>query len=148
MQYRDKILALIFDESETALFDWIEEQPVLEQVDILKEFREIMQEMLAEAEDDSQKENLRLLEKQIDIYQEAYLDEQLAALKLEMASEEQDKIFEEIEERIQGVRDYIRECIETDAPNAAAMKEMAIAMIASEKKNGVYDKNNWLWFHE
>jgi hypothetical protein len=149
MHYKDKILALIFDENENALFDWIAEQPVLEQVDILKEFKAIAQEMLAGTEDESQKEDFRVFEKQIDIYQETYLDEQLALLKLEMATDDLDKSFAEMYANIQGVRNYIKECIETDAPNATAMKEMAIQIIALEKQNGFYDKTNWLWFpHE
>ena len=148
MQYKYQILELLANKNEFALFEWIEQQPVLEQVDILNEFKEVMQEMLAEVDDESQKENIRLIEKQINLYQEAYLDEQLEGLKLQMAIDERDKAVANMDEAVNGIRIYLQECIESNAENANEMKELAKKIIESEKETGVYNPNNWLWFKE
>lgn len=148
MQYKQKLLDFIFDDNNNALFDWILAQPVLEQVDILKEFKQLIQELLNDINDDSQNELLLLLDKKIDEYQENYLDELLAQLKLEIALEERDKAFEEMNNTIKKMRLYLKECIETNAPNAKEMKELAHKMIELEKKDGYYDPANWTWYHE
>ncbi len=100
MQYKEKLLDLIFDEDDKALFNWILEQSVLDQVDILREFKQLVQEMLEDINDDSQAEVLQLLDKKIDEYQESYLDEKLAQLQYEMAVEERDKLVVEMEDKI------------------------------------------------
>lgn len=146
MQYKQKLLDLIFDEDDAALFNWILPHPVLEQVDILKEFKQLVQEMLADINDDSQAQALQLLDKKIDDYQESYLDEKLAQLQYEMAVEERDKLVIEMEDKIHRIRLYIKECIDTNAPNAKEMKEMAKGMIDLEKKDGFYKPENWAWF--
>ena len=148
MQYKEKILELIFDDNDEALFEWIETQPLLEQVDILKEFREISQNLLAEVNDTSRAHTLIQLEKRTEQYQEAILDEQLASLKLEMALKERDKAVDDMEKSIIGIRDYLRECIETNAPNAKEMKALAKNMIELEKQNNLYDPENWTWYQE
>ena len=147
MQYKEKLLDLIFDEDDKALFNWILEQSVLDQVDILREFKQLVQEMLEDINDDSQAEVLQLLDKKIDEYQESYLDEKLAQLQYEMAVEERDKLVVEMEDKIHRIRLYIKECIDTNAPNAQEMKEMAKGMIELEKKDGFYKPENWAWFH-
>jgi len=148
MQYREKLIELIFETEydEETLFDWISEQPVLDQVDILNEFRDLIQDMLEEAEDESLNETMAEFDKAIDEYKESYLDEQLANLKYELAVTERDKAVAEMLESIAGVRAYIRECIETNAPNAEAMKGLARKLIELDKNDGLYDPANWDWF--
>lgn len=148
MQYKQKLLDLIFDDNNNALFEWILAQPVLEQVDILREFKQLIQEMLNDIDDDSQNELLLHLDKKIDEYQENYLDEQLLALKHDVLVDERDKMVEEMWDRIRRIRLYLKECIETNAPNAKEMKELARGMIELEKKDGYYDPANWTWYKE
>ncbi len=145
MSYRQKIEELMWDENENALTEWIETQPVLEQTDILKEVKTVMQQLLAEIDDNSQKETLEELDKKIDAYQETILDEQLASLKYDLAVKERDKAFAKMDEAVAGIREYVKECVTTNAPNAKEMKELAFKMIELEKDNGTYDPANWDW---
>ena len=147
MQYKEKLLDLIFDDNNDALFNWILAQPVLEQVDILKEFKQLVQQMLDDINDESQNEKLQHLDKKIDEYQENYLDEQLLALKHDILVDERDKMVEEMWDRIRRIRLYLKECIETNAPNAQEMIKLAKGMIDLEKRDGYYDPANWSWFN-
>ena len=148
MIYQEKILELIFDKSDNALFDWVSAQPVLEQVNILKEFREIVQDMLAKAHDSSQSDTLVKFETTIDTYQEAYLDEQLASLQVDIAIIERDKIVNEMYQKMQEIRESLQVAVETNAPNAKEMKELAKSIIALEKQNGIYNPIKWSWHKE
>lgn len=146
MQYEEKILELIFDNDEDALFDWIRSHPELEQVDILREFRIIMQRLMADIGQSEAADELSAeLEEKTNAFEEACLDVEVASLKYELAAKERDKHMEEMEERIDGIKAYIRECVETNAPNAAEMRELAAKIIALEKESGIYDTANWAW---
>jgi hypothetical protein len=83
MQYKQKLFELIFDEDENALINFIVSHSVLDQVDILNEYKELVQELMDEFEDDSQNELLQLMSYKIEAYQEAYLNEKLAQLQYE-----------------------------------------------------------------
>lgn len=114
-------------------------------MDILKELNEIAKELNAEDPDEDAHELIKTLDAKTDEYQELYLNEQLAQLKYDMANDEAEKAIAELDRRTQGVRDYLRECIETNAPNAEVMRELAHELIDGEKKHGVYDPANWAW---
>ena len=148
MIYHEKILELVFDKSDNALFDWVSAQPVLKQVNILKEFREIVQDMLANAYDNSQADTLIKFETTIDAYQEAYLDEQLASLQVDIAIIEREKIVNEMYQKMQEIRESLQVAVETNAPNAKEMKELAKSIIALEKQNGIYNPIKWSWHKE
>jgi hypothetical protein len=92
--------------------------------------------MLNKIEDESQNELLLHLDKKVDEYQIHYLDEQLLALKHDVLVDERDKMVEEMWDKIRRMKLYLKECIETNAPNAIEMKELARGMIELEKKDG------------
>jgi hypothetical protein len=146
MQYEEKLLELIFDNDEDALFDWIRSHPELEQVDILREFKIIMQRLMADiGESEAVNEISAELEEKTNAFEEACLDVEVASLKYELVEQQRNKLVEEMEERIDGVKAYIRECVETNAPNAAEMRELAAQIIALEKESGMYDPTEWAW---
>jgi hypothetical protein len=143
MQYREKLIELIFEtEDHEAYFEWVSAHPILDRVDILKEFKDILQEIFDTTGDDSLIEIAAEMEKIADEYQEIYLEQQLIAIKYELAIEDRDRLLKKLER----MREYIRKCIETNAPNAEEMKELAIKMIESDKKDESYDPANWNWF--
>jgi hypothetical protein len=147
MQYEEKILELIFSADDHALVAWIETHPELEQVDIWREFKIITERLMADIGKSEDVEALCAeLGKKTDAFEEACLDVEVASLQHELAVAERDKFVEEMEEKIDGMRDYLRECVETNAPNAAEMKELAAKIIALEKEQGTYDPDNWYWF--
>ena len=77
--------------------------------------------MLANAHDSSQSDTLVKFEKTIDPYQEAYLDEQLASLQVDIAIIEREKIVNEMYQKMQEIRESLQVAVETDAPNANEM---------------------------
>ena len=147
MKYRDQILEFIHDETdnETAFFDWIESMPLLEQPDILREFKEIVKEMADNQADDVDLAipDFEAFTEFIDNYEDKILDEKLAEANLVMAQEQLDKRVLEIIEITAGVRRYVIDCIVNKEDNAEAMKELAQKLIDGEKENDVYDPENW-----
>ncbi len=71
------------------------------------------------------------------------MTEKLAEANLVMAQQDLDKQMQELDETVAGVRRYVIDCIINNEENAEAMKELAQKLIAGEKENDVYDKNNW-----
>ncbi|CAN5216656.1 hypothetical protein BH09BAC2_BH09BAC2_09910 [soil metagenome] len=147
MKYKEKLLELIFEEDD-AFANWVATFPVLEQIDIYKEYTQVIQQLLDDVGDDSQAEFMQEFNKEIDELQERYLDVQVDQLKNDMAVDQIDKNFEEMEDRVRRIRLYLKECIETNAPNAEEMKQLAKDMIALEKKDNLYDPANWSWFNQ
>ena len=60
-----------------------------------------------------------------------------------MAIETQEKTFDKLDEIHEGSKAYIIECITTNAPNAAEMRELALKMIELEKDSGIYNADDW-----
>lgn len=147
MQYKEKLLELIFSEDDEAMNTWIGSHPELEQVDIYRELNELFLELMEGKGKSEEAEALSAaLEKKANDYEDACLDIQVASLQADLAEADLEKAFEEMDKRVEGVRQYLRECIETNAPNTAEMKLLAAQIIASEKEHGLYDMDDWLWF--
>lgn len=145
MKYREKLLEIIFDENENALEEWLVAQPLLEQADILRELKQLAEEIAAENGDDvsTMVEGFDNFDNMIDQYEDAILDEKLAEANLVIAQEELDKEMREIDLATAAVREYVMDCIVNNEENADAMKELAEKMIQSEKDNDMFDPNNW-----
>ena len=141
-QYTDAILYhLKSDEPDKAMMEWLVQQPLIDQPDIFREFKNIVEERLAQRGihdfDFSEMDN------QIAVYEEAILTEKLEEAKLVMAQQELDKQMLIVDETVAGVRRYVMDCIINNEDNAEAMKELAAKLIASEKENDIYDEDNW-----
>ena len=145
MTYRAQLIDLILDENENAMMDWILSQPLIEQPDIFRELKELAEELALENGDDINEEvdGFDSFGTQIDNYQEIILDEKLAEANYIMALADQEKAANEIDEAIDGIRDHVIECIVTNAPNAADMREVAKQMIKLEIDAGTYKTENW-----
>ena len=141
-QYTDAILYhLKSDEPDKAMMEWLVQQPLIDQPDIFREFKNIVEERLAQRGihdfDFSEMDN------QITVYEEAILTEKLEEAKLVMAQQELDKQMLIVDETVAGVRRYVMDCIINNEDNAEAMKELAAKLIASEKEHEIYDEDNW-----
>lgn len=144
MKYRDQLLDLLSQDSDEAITNWIQEQPLLEQPDILRELKELVREIAKEANiqlDDV--EDLESFSDDIDLYEDKILDEKLAEAMLVKAMQDRDKSMEEMFEAVEGVGDYVIECIVTNAPNAEAMRELAKHVIKFEKDAGIFNPQKW-----
>jgi quinol monooxygenase YgiN len=145
MKHKVKLLELILAEDDAAMLDWIESQPLLDQPDILRELKQIAEEM-AEENGDTVYDVItdpEAFDAFIDNYEDKILEEKLAEANYIIALEEQEKALQKMDEAIEGIRTYVIECIVAEAPNAAAMRGLAAKMIALEKESGTYDPENW-----
>lgn len=129
------------DISDEAFMQWIKQQPLLDQPDILREFKTLVTAHFNEKgifdydfED---------MDEEIADYEDKILDEKLAEAQLVMAMQEQENQVKIGYETVAGVREYIIKCIINNEPNAEAMQELAAIVIAAEKDSGVFDENNW-----
>ena len=145
MKYREKLLELIFDDNENAMMDWIAAQPIIEQPDIFRELKALSEEVAAEDGNDINEmvEGFDKFDERIDLYEDKILDEKLAEANLIMAQEDLDKTMLEIDKRVDGVRNYVMDCIVNNEENAEAMKELAEKLMQSEKDNEMFDPKNW-----
>jgi hypothetical protein len=83
------------------------------------------------------------LTKFADDYEDAVLTEKLHEQMLHIAIDERDKVIDEMENAIIGIREYVIECIVTNAPNAIKMKELADKIMELEKNNETFNPENW-----
>jgi predicted nucleic acid-binding Zn-ribbon protein len=148
MLYREKILELIFDANPHALFDWIYTHPQWERVDILKEFQTLVPELLRFADEEGKRKVLQQLSEQIEQYEDAILDANLASLKMELAEKQLEKADQEMSEAYDNLREQLRAAIEGNEPNAADAIKFVREIIAIEKQHNLYDPIYWHWFQE
>jgi hypothetical protein len=145
MKYKQQLLELILDDNEDALIDWISAQPLLDQPEIFRELKKLAEDAAKENGDEinSEVSDFINFEDKINNFEETILDEKLAEAEYLMALEEQEKVAKQMSETVEGMREYVIECIITNAPNADAMRELAKQIIKFETDAGTYDPENW-----
>lgn len=147
MKYREQLLDFIFDDDleEDAMMNWIATKPLLEQPDIMREFEALVREIAAGQGRDIEEEfpEINNFKSGIDHYEDTVLDEKLAEANLIMAQQELDKKMLEMDEVVDGVRNYVMDCIVNNEENAVQMQELAQKLMQSEKDNDMFDANNW-----
>ena len=145
MNYREKLLELIFDDDENAMMDWIAAQPIIDQPDIFRALKELGEEAAAENGDaiNETVEGFASFDEKIDLYEDKILDEKLAEANYVMALEEQEKAMQEMDKTTTGVREYVMDCIVNNEDNADAMRDLAEKIMQLEKDSGIYDAKNW-----
>lgn len=143
MKYKEKLLEIVFDKNPNAFHDWLIVQPLLEQVQILKEFKQMTLHNMFKSQDFSISETLKIFIKKIDEYEKAILIELEAEKKYNKALEEQEIAFKKMEETARGAKQYVINCIVNNESNAPEMKELAQKIIALEKEQGHYNADFW-----
>ncbi len=141
-KYTEKIIYYLEGDSpDEEMMEWVEQQPLIDQPDILREFKKLCQERFAKVGIfDFDFEDIDTF---IENYEEAILTEKLAEANLVMAQQDLDKQMLLVDETVAGVRKYVIDCIINNEENAEAMKELAQKLIAGEKENDVYNDENW-----
>ena len=148
MKYKEQLLEFIFNDDleEDAMMNWVASMPLLEQPDILREFEELIRELAAAEGRDIEVEfpEINNLQSSISLYEDKILDEKLAEANLVMEQQKLDKLMQEMDEKIDGVRNYVMNCIVNNEDNAEDMKVLAQKLMQSEKVNDMFDPNNWI----
>ncbi len=145
MKYHAEVLDFFKNKNQAKFMAWLERQSPLDQAAIMKELAGLMSQANASVGNKELREATNDLNKWADSYQEAYLEEKLAELNLEMAKDAANKAMADIDAATLGIKAYVRECIETNANNAEAMRELAQKIIEIEQKSGVYNAEEWAW---
>jgi hypothetical protein len=148
MKYEEKLLELMFDTDSNALVRWVKSHPILEQVEIAKEYAAIIKKRL-HAKGDYNNDHLcdEMIAK-AETMQESFLDEQLANLKYELAMLELEEAEAEFDEAYAALISHLRQCVEANGTDAAEARAVVANIIAQQKKDGFYDPLEWDWFQE
>lgn len=118
-------------------------QPLLEQVEILKEFKQMAMQNMFKSNFLGIMKTLKKFNKQLDAYEKAVLEEIKAEREYKKALEDQERSMKELEEATLGVKKYVIECIVNNEPNANEMRGLAEKNIAMEKDSGTFDPLFW-----
>ncbi len=143
MKYKEKLLEIVFDKKPNSFPDWLKAQPLLEQVEILKEFKQMTLQNMFKSQDFSISETLKLFTKKIDEYEKAVLVEIEAEKEYKKALEEQEQAMQKMEKTAAGMKQYVINCIVNNESNATEMKELAQKIITLEKEQGIYNSDFW-----
>lgn len=149
MEYREKLIELILSGDDNAYHTWLEQQPLILQPAIMDEFIQIVKELAEEMGVALNQEDLEGYEIQAKKYEEAiFLNEQVAGVNLHLANLAMEDGMKQIEEATQGIKDYVKECVVTNADNATSMKQLAQQLMQLEIDNGNYNAAEWQWLNE
>lgn len=140
MKHREKLIDLIENGDESTFATWIQQQPLLDQTEIMRELKELALERKVIAPDSERVANF---DRVIDNYEDKILDSKLAHAQLQMVEEELATVARRIESYAPQLRAYAIECILTDAPNADEMRELAQKLMEYERQSGTFDEVNW-----
>lgn len=144
MKYKQELLCWLELQDDDAFMKWLQSQPLLEQTDIMRELKLLVEENLIERGKLDEFGNVfENYDSTIDNFEDKILDEKLAKAQLDMALEDRDKVMQKINESVDGIIEYIKECIETNAPNAPQMRELAQQVIHYQKEAGLYKAKDW-----
>ncbi len=151
MQYEEKLLELMFDTDPQAVVKWIKTHPVLDQVDIYREYIVLLKRRLAQSGNTGkagQEELYAAFEKQVDDYQETYLHAAVVQLECDLASERYGKALDAFDDAYTKFMNSIRSAVEANGPNVESLKATLRNIIAEQKKKGHYDPEDWYWLDE
>lgn len=148
MEFREKLLDLILNEDSEAYHNWLLQQPLILQPAIMNEFIEIVKELAAKKGIELDQNDLEGLKEGTEKYEEAILNEQVASVNLHLAHLALEDSNKQMEETTQGIKDYVKECVVTNADNAESMKQLAQQIRQLDIDNGNYIAAQWEWLNE
>lgn len=140
---REQLLNYLDSNEMAAMIDWINDQPDLDQPDILRELKGLLIEQHEKTGEKDWLEIAEILECNIDSYEESILDEKLHK---QMFLLEFDKIDFDLEKWtmfLTFIRENVINIIISDSENNKEIWKLAEKVIKAEKDSGLYDPNNW-----
>ena len=143
MKYKEKLIDLILNATNKEFSEWIHGHEPMEQVEVMRQLKEITEENMFASDDYSIAETLSTFDDKIDTYQDLILDEMNAEREYLKAVDDAEAKWQEIVTTMAGSRAYIIECIVTNADNAPEMRKLAKELIKFEQNCEIYDPENW-----
>lgn len=143
MDYKEKLKDLILNGTQIEFSKWLKSHEPFDQVEIMRQLKELSIENMFEANDYSIAPTLQSFEEKIIKYQDAILDVINVKKEVDKALNEVNKMKQEIIDRMAARRRFVIEAIITNAENAEEMKEMAKKIIEFEQNLDIYNPENW-----
>ncbi len=143
-KYTAEILHFLEDEENyPEMIDWIEEQPELDQPDILREMQAIFKDRYLKTGEKDWLDKANFIAKGIDDFEDEILDQKLDK---ELFMMQFGKLELELEKAIwflNKIRIDIIKAILSNPENIREVKKLAKLAIKFEKQAGIYDPYNW-----
>ena len=144
-KYTEELLQFLEDEENyPEMIDWIEEQPELDQPDILREMEAIFKDRYLKTGEKDWIDKANFIANGIPDFEEEILDKKLDIALLMMQFDkvelETDKVILFLIEARKG----IIKTILSNPENIKEVKKLAKLAIKLEKETGIYDPANWI----
>lgn len=143
--YREQLLYYLDkDEEQEAMLDWIEDQPELDQPDILREMEVIFKDRYLKTGEKDWLEKANFIANGIPDFEDEILDKKLDIALLMMQFDKVELETEKVILFLIEARKGIIKTILSNPENIKEVKKLAQLAIKLEKDTGIYDPANWI----
>lgn len=143
-KYTQELLHFLEDEENyPEMIDWIEEQPELDQPDILREMQAIFKDRYLKTGEKDWLDKANFIANGIDDFEDEILDQKLDKALFMMQFDKVEFDAEKLESFLIKARIGIIKNILCYPENIKELKKIALLAIKIEKDTGFYDPSNW-----
>ena len=143
-KYTEKLLHFLEDEENyPEMIDWIEDQPELDQPDILREMQAIFKDRYLKTGEKDWLDKANFIAKGIDDFEDEILDQKLDKELFMMQFGKLELELEKVIWFLNKIRIDIINTILSNPKNIREVKKVARLAIKFEKQTGIYDSANW-----
>jgi hypothetical protein len=143
-KYTEELLHFLENEENyPEMIDWIEDQPELDQPDILREIQAIFKERYLKTGEKDWLEKANFIANGIDDFEEEILDQKLDKALFMMQFGQLELEPEKVIWFLNKIRIDIINAILSNPKNIRDVKKVARLAIKFEKQTGIYDPANW-----
>jgi hypothetical protein len=143
MKHKDILLELLKADDVAAFGDWIKMHSELEQVEIMKEFKQMSLQNMFKTQNFDGAETIKKYTKSIDAYEKAILLAMELKTIVEKVQKEKENVLQRLAQASRENKQIIIDSILNNDPNAEQNKKTALQIIEIEKQQGIYDADFW-----
>lgn len=132
------------EENYPEMIDWIEDQPELDQPDILREMQDIFKDRYLNTGEKDWLDKANFIANGIDDFEEEILDQKLDKALFMMQFDNLELEPEKVILFLNKIRLDIIKAILSNPENIREVKKLAKLAIKFEKQTGIYDPANWI----
>ena len=144
-KYTEELLHFLEDEENyPEMIDWIEEQPELDQPDILREMQAIFKDRYLKTGEKDWLDKANFIANGIDDFEDEILDQKLDKALFMMQFGKLELEPEKVILFLNEARIAIIKTILSNPENIKEVKKLAQLAIKFEKQTGIYDPANWI----
>lgn len=144
-KYTEELLHFLENEENyPEMIDWIEDQPELDQPDILREMEAIFKDRHLKTGEKDWLDKANFIANGIDDFEEEILDKKLDIALLMMQFDKVELETEKVILFLIEARKGIIKTILSNPENIKEVKKLAQLAIKLEKETGIYDPANWI----